>query len=73
VTAVAFPAGGAGVPAYSLATPSVAVIVRPHRGVHVHAAVPAWELRFPDDALTYSRAGVGLRPERTGARLDLYA
>ena len=50
----------------------VASPIAPSSAAPVRQAVPLWELRFSDDALTYSRSGVGLRPDSTGLRLDVY-
>ena len=50
----------------------VAAPVAPSPPIPARQAVPLWELRFSDDALTYSRSGVGLRPDSTGLRLDVY-
>ena len=55
-----------------LAAQPVASSIAPSSAAPVRQAVPLWELRFPHDALTYSRSGAGLRPDSMGLRLDVY-
>ena len=61
-------------PGRALARPSRPVVspIAPSSAAPVRQAVLLWELRFPHDALTYSRSGAGLRPDSTGLRLDVY-